>query len=128
MSSTTVPGATLEHAIAAIESRLEVLGAALRDRDAAAIEAGALELQRALTSAVQRFNHSAKSLVGMAPQLRHRLAAASAQVAAQRESLVRAHAALDRAVDVLMPSASPAPAYAAQGGLDHLARGDYLGA
>lgn len=115
MTHPVPPSATLEHAIATIESRLEALGAALRDRDAPAIEAGAIELQRALASAVHRFNHSAKSLVGLAPQLRHRLATAIAQVAAQRECLVRANAALDRAVDVLMPSAQPAAAYAASG-------------
>ena len=37
------------------------------------------------------------------PALRKRLASASGQVAAQRESLARATAALDRAIDVLLP-------------------------
>ncbi len=40
------------------------------------------------------------------PSLRHRLASASGQVAAQRESLARATAALDRAIDVLLPAES----------------------
>jgi hypothetical protein len=35
--------------------------------------------------------------------LRRRLALASAQVASQRDALARATAALDRAIDVLMP-------------------------
>ncbi len=126
--SSVPPGATLEHAIAAVESRLETLGAALRERDGPAIEGGAVELQRALATAVHRFNHSAKALAGISPELRHRLAIASAQVGAQRESLARASAALNRAADVLMPASSPAPAYAAQGGLDPLARGDYVDA
>jgi hypothetical protein len=39
----------------------------------------------------------------VAPSLRRRLAIAGAQVAAHRESLARATAALDRAIDVLMP-------------------------
>ena len=39
--------------------------------------------------------------------LRHRLAVASAQVAAQRQSLARATAALDRAIDVLIPANTP---------------------
>ena len=39
----------------------------------------------------------------MPPALRRRLASASGQVAAQRESLARATAALDRAIDVLLP-------------------------
>ena len=37
------------------------------------------------------------------PALRDRLAQASSQVVAQRESLARATAALDRALDVLLP-------------------------
>ena len=39
----------------------------------------------------------------MPPALRDRLAQASSQVVAQRESLARATAALDRALDVLLP-------------------------
>ncbi len=126
--SSAAPAATLEHAIAAVESRLEALAAALRERDGTGIESGAAELQRALAAALHRFNHGARPLAGLSPAMRQRLAAAGAQVAALRESLVRASAAQARAVSVLMPSADPAPAYAAQGGLDHLARGDYVGA
>ena len=48
------------------------------------------------------------------PALRHRLASASGQVAAQRESLARATAALDRAIDVLLPGDS-VPLYSALG-------------
>jgi hypothetical protein len=126
--SPVLPSAALEHALTAIESRLAALGAALRDRDALAIDSSAVELQRALAAAVQRFKHSNHPLAGVSPELRHRLAAANAQVGAHRESLARASAALERAVQVLMPPSNPAPAYAAQGGLDHLARGDYVGA
>jgi hypothetical protein len=36
-------------------------------------------------------------------------------VAAQRESLARATAALDRAIDVLLPPAAPRLAYSARG-------------
>jgi hypothetical protein len=39
--------------------------------------------------------------------MRRRLARASAQVASQRETLARATAALDRAIDVLMPESAP---------------------
>lgn len=39
--------------------------------------------------------------------LRSRLVSASGQVAAQRESLARATAALDRAIDVLLPAWTP---------------------
>ena len=48
------------------------------------------------------------------PALRHRLASASGQVAAQRESLARATAALDRAIDVLLPG-DTLPLYSALG-------------
>ncbi|MCK6419830.1 MAG: hypothetical protein L6Q73_02835 [Aquabacterium sp.] len=92
----------LETAVAAIEMRLAHLGEALRERDARAVEGQANELHRALACAVERFTHAARH--GGAPQaLRLRLARASAQVASQRDALSRATAALDRAIDVLMP-------------------------
>ena len=49
--------------------------------------------------------------------LRHRLALAGGQVAAQREALARATASLDRAIEVLIPAAAdtPAPFYGAAG-------------
>ena len=53
----------------------------------------------------------------MPAALRNRLASASGQVAAQRESLARATAALDRAIDVLLPRDSMA-LYSAYGGAD----------
>jgi len=57
--------------------------------------------------------------------LRRRLASASGQVAAQRESLARATAALDRAIDVLLPRDVPA-LYNAIGGSDRGLRGGSL--
>lgn len=118
----------LEGALALIEERLAALGAALRDRDERAIESHAHELHRALASAVQRFSQAARQPGGVSPQLRHRLMAASGQVAAQRESLARATAALDRAIDVLMPAPMPAAAYAPHGGLARPPRAEHLGA
>lgn len=97
----------LESCLAAVEQRLVSLGEALRERNASAIDQHAGELHRALAAAVHRFGHAARS-GGVPPPLRTRLALASAQVAAQRESLARATAALDRAIDVLMPAAAPA--------------------
>jgi hypothetical protein len=92
----------LEAALSAVETRLAALADALRDRDAAAIERRAGELHRSLEQAVHRFGLAARR--GPIPRpLRTRLASASALVAAQRESLARATAALDRAIDVLMP-------------------------
>lgn len=122
------PSDPLESAIAAIESRLAALGAALRDRDAPATEIHAQELQRALASAIQRFSAAARQPGGVSHRLRHRLMAASGQVAAQRESLARATAALDRAIEVLMPPPLPPAAYGAHGGLSRPNRAEHLGA
>jgi hypothetical protein len=109
-------GATpLEEAVAAIEARLAALGAALRDRDALAIEAEAQALQRAFSSAIHRFAAAARQTDGVPLPLRRRLAIARSQVSAQRETLARANAALDRAMNVLLPPDWPAPAYAADG-------------
>jgi len=59
------------------------------------------------------------------PTLRRRLASASGQVAAQRESLARATAALDRAIEVLMPSDTPG-LYSSLGGQDRAIRGSVI--
>lgn len=97
-----LPRPELEERLAEVESRLAALGNSLRARDAAAIDLHAAELHRALASAISQFADAAKS--GRVPAaLRTRLATASGQVAAQRESLARATAALDRAIDVLLP-------------------------
>jgi hypothetical protein len=93
----TADSTHLEPAVAAVEARLLALGEALMARDAAAMERCAGELHRALTDAVSRFSLAARS----APW--------------QRESLSRATAALDRAMDVLMPR-SPEAVYRAAPG------------
>lgn len=99
-------GTELETTLAAVEQRLAALGEALRARDSAAIDLHASELHRALAHAVDHFTRAARS--GSVPQaLRVRLASASGEVAAQRESLARATAALDRAIDVLLPRDGP---------------------
>jgi hypothetical protein len=115
------PGTELESALAAVELRLQALGEALRERDAQAIDTHASELHRALANAVHRFAQAARQ-GGVPANLRRRLATASGQVAAQRESLARATAALDRAIDVLMP-ASTGGVYSSQGNTDRNPRG-----
>lgn len=111
----------LESALAAVEGRLSALADALRDRDPVAVERGAAELHRSLELAVHRFGQAARR--GPIPlPLRTRLASASALVAAQRESLARATAALDRAIDVLMPR-DAASVYDAGGGAARSLRG-----
>ena len=109
------PAAALEASIEAVESHLGALGTALRDRDAAAIESHAAALHRTLAAAVHRFGHASRHAGGVPQALRQRLALASGQVVAQRESLARATAALDRAIDVLMPAPLPASVYGTGG-------------
>ena len=124
-SAPTEPGSDLEHALVAVEQRLAALGDALRERNAQQIETHASELHRALANAVHRFAHAARA-GGVPPGLRRRLADASGQVAAQRESLARATAALDRAIDVLMPRDNGGGVYSAQGGQERGQRGGVI--
>ncbi len=100
------PDPLLEDTLAAVETRLSALGEALRARDVAAIDKHSTELHRALARAVDHFSHAAQK-GAVPPLLRRRLVSASGQVAAQRESLARAPAALDRAIEVLMPREAP---------------------
>ena len=106
--------AALEQPLKAVEDQLVALGAALHRQDTEAIAAAAAALHVALAAAVEHFTHAAR--VGTVPApLRHRLALASGQVAAQREALARATAALDRALDVLLPRQAGPGVYAATG-------------
>lgn len=114
------PGNDLETVLAAVELRLLRLGEALRDRNAAGIEREATELHHALAAAATCFAQAARH-GGVPPALRKRLALTSGQVAAQRESLARATAALDRAIDVLMPGVSVPTLYGANGGTERAA-------
>jgi methylase of polypeptide subunit release factors len=95
----------LERPVAALEERLQALSLALRERDADRIETEAAALHRALATAVDQFGRAARHGAIPVP-LRHRLMAAGAQVAAQREVLARATASLDRAMEVLLPAPS----------------------
>jgi hypothetical protein len=118
--------ADLEAPLAAVEARLGSLGAALVSQNAQSIETEAAALQGALLAAVHRFSHAARQ--GAVPQpLRQRLAVAGGQVAAQRESLARATAALDRAIDVLLPHPSTTSpigrVYTASGATDRAGSG-----
>lgn len=112
----------LDAAIGAIEARLAALAQALLDSDSRAIESSADELQRALAQALDSFQNASR--LGRVPApLRQRLVRASGQVAAQRDTLARASAALDRAIESLIPraaavyNAAGAAARPASGGL-----------
>ncbi|ALT76605.1 MULTISPECIES: hypothetical protein [unclassified Roseateles] len=92
----------LEQPLMEVESCLNLLGEALLRRDTQAIEQNAAKLHQALALAISSFSEAARS-GSVPPHLRNRLVQAGGRVAAQRESLARATAALDRAIDVLMP-------------------------
>ena len=104
----------LEVSLEAVESHLGALGTALRDRDLAGVENHAADLHRALAAAMHRFTQASRQVTGTPPALRQRFAMVSGQIAAQRESLARATAALDRAIEVLLPQA-PIAAYGRPG-------------
>jgi hypothetical protein len=108
--------AELEGPVQAVEDRLSALGLALHRQDAAAVDREATALHAALASAIHHFSQAART-GGVPLPLRQRLALASGQVAAQREALARATAALDRAMDVLLPELHT-PRHAAVYGFD----------
>lgn len=112
--------ADLEPPLQDVEARLAELSAALRDGDPRALESAAQGLQAALGVAVGQFRQAARH-GGVPAPMKQRLAQASAQVAVQRESLARATAALDRAIDVLLPA--PAASSATYGGHPAAQRG-----
>lgn len=103
----------LEAVLQRVEQHLDDLQAALGARDMRCIELHAGELQRALARALERFRLAARR-GHTPPELRRRLSLAGAQVAAQRDALARATAALDRAIEALMP-ASGDTVYSASG-------------
>lgn len=123
-SPTPQSGTELEETLAAVEQGLAGLGAALRAGDAPGIDRHAGELHRALARAIDQFTHAARNGT-VPPALRTRLVTASGQVAAQRESLARATAALDRAIDVLMPR-DATNLYSSHGGAERGLRGGVI--
>jgi hypothetical protein len=120
-SPVSLPDTQLETVLSAVEIRLAALGDALRSRDSVGIDVHATELHRALAMAVEQFASAARK-GSVPPALRNRLANTSGQVAAQRESLARATAALDRAIEVLIPR-DGAGLYSTFGSADRGARG-----
>jgi len=114
--SSLIADVDLEQVLSAVEAHLASLGAALLAHNSQAIDIQAIELHRALAQAVDHFSRAARR--SSLPQpLRRRLMQASSQVAAQRESFARATAALDRALEVLLPSESSG-LYSSLGGAD----------
>lgn len=89
--------------LAELEAALALVQQALSQRDALALEQHAGRVQQLMSLAIAQGKAQSQQGV-LQPALRHRLAQAGAQMAAQRELLGRATAALDRAIDVLMPA------------------------
>ncbi len=116
--------AELELPLQEVEDSLTALSLALDRQDVQTVDIVAARLHAALASAVDHFGRAARS-GGVPLALRQRLAAASGQVAAQREALARATASLDRALDVLMPQRQGMAAglYGAHGGADRSGSG-----
>jgi hypothetical protein len=110
-------GDDLEQTLAAVEARLTALGVALLESNSADIDTQASELHSALARAVDHFSRAARN-GAVPPPLRQRLMRASSQVAAQRESFARATAALDRAIEVLLPR-DASSVYSAFGTAEH---------
>ncbi|HEY1092685.1 MAG TPA: hypothetical protein VGE47_16425 [Burkholderiaceae bacterium] len=96
------PTAQLEQPLTEVEVCLAALGEALQRRDSPAVEQHAARLQGVLQIAISSFGEAARD-GGVPIHLRQRLISCGGRVAAQREALARATAALDRAMDVLMP-------------------------
>jgi hypothetical protein len=106
--------AELDCQLADIERRLETLRRALAAGDADHVQAEAVALQVALAATVGPLRRLA-SAGALTPVLRQRLAGARARVAAQRDALARRGAAIERALDVLLPGSAPRAGYAASG-------------
>jgi len=112
--------AELEAPLVAVETQLAALGRSIHGNDIAALDQAAQGLHAALAAAVEHFGRAARS-GGVPPVLRHRLALAGGQVAAQREALARATATLDRAIDVLLQRQTGPALYSAGGAADRAA-------
>lgn len=112
----------LDEVLQRVECHLDELGEALRERDTDGLDLSAVRLHAALARAIDVFAAAAGQ--GRVPEpLRRRLADASAKVAAHRESLARATAALDRAIDVLLPQDRTSVPYGANGRRERLSLG-----
>ena len=92
----------LETSLAAVELAIATLGQTLTQRDIAAVEAASTALHDAMRAAMAQFAQVAKR--GTMPiALRTRFAMANAQVAAQRDALVRATSLVEQHLEILIP-------------------------
>ncbi len=94
----------LETSLSSVELAIATLGQALCHPDIAAIEAASTALHDAMRAAMGQFALVAKSGT-MPAALRARFAAASGQILAQREALIRASTRVEQNLEILIPRA-----------------------
>ena len=103
-SSAPVPAelSALETSLAAVELAIATLGQTLATRDIVAVEMASTALHDAMRAAMNQFAQVARG--GRMPvALRSRFALANAQIAAQREALIRASALVEQNLEILIP-------------------------
>jgi phytoene dehydrogenase-like protein len=92
-----------EH-VQTIEAQLHGLDEALREQDAANVEAASACLHRALADALASFRRAQKAGAEPLPQpLRHRLMLAQTRVAGLQQTLLAASSSMERTLSVLLP-------------------------
>jgi hypothetical protein len=92
----------LEVSLSAVEQAIAALGHTLTQRDIAAVEAASTSLHDAMRAAMTQFAQVARG--GRMPAaLRTRFALANAQVAAQRDALIRATSLVEQNLQILIP-------------------------
>jgi hypothetical protein len=92
----------LEGSLSAVEQAIATLGHTLTQRDIAATEAASTSLHEAMRAAMSQFAQVARRGT-MPAALRHRLALANGQIAAQREALFRASSLVEQNLEILIP-------------------------
>ena len=98
----TGDASALEVSLSAVEQAIATLGQTLTQRDIAAVEAASGALHDAMRAAMTQFAQVARG--GRMPvALRSRFALANAQIGAQREALMRATAAVQQNLEILIP-------------------------
>ena len=92
----------LEVSLSSVEQAIATLGQTLAQRDIAAVEAASTSLHEAMRAAMTQFAQVARG--GKMPvSLRTRFALANAQIAAQRDALIRATSLVEQNLEILIP-------------------------
>ena len=92
----------LDASLSSVELAIATLGETLCHPDIVAIEAASTALHEAMRAAMGQFAVIAKRGT-MPAALRHRFALANAQIAAQRDALIRATSLVEQNLEILLP-------------------------